>query len=595
MPAIPSLSAIRLVNYKGFADHRLSFRETNVLIGANNAGKSTALGALRLIAAMLPTARRTHPTAVGRLRGIQTRGWPITAKAIDISSISLDNVRHDFRQIETRIEVTTNLGATLIAAWPAPDPEEESGPPTGMFFVTTANGSGIQARVAAQTMAPTIAVVPTLSPLDDRESSVSTETLRRQIAGRRSSRYFRNALDELNETEWAEFTTYVYEQTPEIGNLTLKQYFDSSDDVYDLFYEEADTRHEREIGWAGDGIQIWIQVLFHIWRQREAEVLVLDEPDVFLHPDLQRRLARLVYGAGQQAILATHSVEILAEAEPGSAVWIDRSRRNAERPRTDGALAMMGRRLGSGFELGVGRALRSRTVLFVEGDDAPILALLAQRLGHRSVATSDNYATVPLGGFSRNWRAGAFAETMETLGSEIRSFVILDSDLRTDEAIERETSELKHMGTSVHVWLRRELENYLLSAATIAKAARISKDVAEALLEASIEGERDEAALALDSQRLLERGNKKSSTRGQSEKSVLAASRAEFRERWSTETGRLGLVDAKRVIRALNHALQQQGSHTVNPHTLARSMPANSIPSEVQEVLTQFAALIDRE
>jgi predicted ATPase len=64
---------LKLVNYKGFENHTISFRTTNVLVGANNAGKSTALGALRLIAAMLPQARRINPNGAGQLEGRYTR------------------------------------------------------------------------------------------------------------------------------------------------------------------------------------------------------------------------------------------------------------------------------------------------------------------------------------------------------------------------------------------------------------------------------------------------------------------------------------------------------------------------------------------
>ena len=234
-------------------------------------------------------------------------------------------------------------------------------------------------RTVAQRLVPNVGVVPTLTPLDDHEPYVSDDTLRRNMTGRKASRYFRNALWRLDTEGWRDFTSYVYERTPEITNLFLRRAQGTQEDDFDLFYSEERTRHEREIGWAGDGIQIWLQALFHLWRQRESDVIILDEPDVFLHPDLQRRLARTLFGTSKQTVVATHSVEILAEAEPGSAVWIDRSRRSSERPRADGSLALVGRRLGSGYELGVGRALRSSRVLFVEGDDGPILAHLARR------------------------------------------------------------------------------------------------------------------------------------------------------------------------------------------------------------------------
>jgi len=260
------LRSLKLVSYKGFENHTISLRRTNVLVGANNAGKSTALGALRLIAAMLPQARRTAPSSTGEVEGRPTRGWPITAAAVETSAFSDENIRHDFRRIETRIEVTTSTGVRLVACWADMSNHEDDEPaPRGMFFVFPPDGATLmQPRAAAQQLVPNVAVVPTLTPLDDRESYVGDETLRRHVSGRKASRYFRNALSRLDRSQWAEYTSYVYERTPELADLTVRRATTSAQDEFDLFYTEEGTRHEREIGWAGDGIQIWLQVLYHL-------------------------------------------------------------------------------------------------------------------------------------------------------------------------------------------------------------------------------------------------------------------------------------------------------------------------------------------
>jgi hypothetical protein len=586
-----TLRSIKLVNYKGFAHHTIRLKGSNVLIGANNAGKSTALGAIRLLAAMVPVARRTAPTTVARVDGMQVLVWPITAKAIEISALSFENIRHDFRPTETRIEAVASTGARMVVSWPA-DEDADGDSIAGVFSVYPPDGMSPKPRVIAQTLLPTIAIVPTLTPLEQHESLVGAETVTRHLNGRRSSRYFRNALALLSDSELAEFTAFIYERTPEIHNLSLVRSFGNKDDVFDLFFEEESNRHEREIGWAGDGIHIWIQCLFHLWRQRDASVVILDEPDVFLHPDLQRRLARALFGQGRQTIVATHSVEILAECEPGSAVWIDRSRRSAERPRPDGALALLGRRLGSGYELGVGRALRSRTVLFVEGDDAPLLARFAAVLGMRSVASSENYATVPLGGFGRNWRAGAFTETMAALGGSVETFVVLDGDLRSQEEIEAELAELRKSRARICVWARREIENYLLVPEAIAKASSVPVADAAEMLAAAIEMHRDEASLALQTQRLEERRRKGSATARLSERTVLQLAMEEFGDLWASTDGRRSVVDAKLVLRTLNGALQAAKKRTVNPHSITKGMTKAGVHEDIVKMLQAFEALL---
>lgn len=589
------LKSLTLVNYKGFENHVVNLRHTNILVGANNAGKSTALGALRLLAAMLPQARRVNPNDSGEVEGRVLRGWSITNAAVEASAFSDENIRHDFRLDETRIEASTTAGARLVASWAdMSDLDEDERAPAGRYFVFPPDGGKItNPRAAARDLVPNIGVVPTLTPLDDRESYVGDETLRKNLTSRRSSRYFRNALYRLTPEEWIDFTSFVYERTPELTSLDLHRAEGTVEDDFDLFYEEEGTRREREIGWAGDGVQIWLQALYHLWRQQDAPVVLLDEPDVFLHPDLQRRLARTLFATGQQTILATHSVEMLAEAEPGSAVWIDRSRRRAERPKGDGSLALMGRRLGSGYELGVGRALRSRVALFVEGDDAPVLAHVARQLGSRTVASSDGYATIPLGGFTRNSVAGAFAETMDALGAGVKTFVVLDGDLRAPEIRESEVRRLEGAGATVHMWQWRELENYLLVPSAIAKVSGLTLQDSRELLALVIDDLRDEALRALQSTRIEERGHKDSSTGALAPKTVLERADNEFESAWASEEGRLSLVDPKRAIRAVNRTLQLRKAKTVNVHSLAKAIPRGDIHPEVRSVVDHLEVLIE--
>jgi hypothetical protein len=59
--------------------------------------------------------------------------------------------------------------------------------------------------------------------------------------------------------------------------------------------------------------------------------------------------------------------------------------------------------LGSQFNLRLARALRSKAVVFVEGDDLKILRNIAETIGAQHVAAEIGIAVVPLYGFS-NWK-----------------------------------------------------------------------------------------------------------------------------------------------------------------------------------------------
>lgn len=78
----------------------------------------------------------------------------------------------------------------------------------------------------------------------------------------------------------------------------------------------TEERETREIFWAGFGFQVWCQLLTHVVRHRETNLLIIDEPEIYLHPELQRQMVAMLRDAGPDVLLATHSAEVVGEAEP---------------------------------------------------------------------------------------------------------------------------------------------------------------------------------------------------------------------------------------------------------------------------------------
>lgn len=583
------LKSIELRNFKGFKKHSITLRNSNIFVGANNSGKSTALAAIRLVSHMLPDARRQHPRKPVVIDGVRVLGWPVTATALENAAFSTDNLKFDFSPLETRITVTTSSGTKIILVWPeALDDEDES---VGiMAILPGAVLAGSEPRDVARNNMPDISVIPRLTPLDDQESFVADDTFKKRIRSGRSSRYFRNALSRIDGESLNDFLLYMTSHTPEVGGLEVTKTPTIKSTELDLYYIEGETKREREIAWAGDGIQIWLQLMYHLWAGRKSDVVVMDEPDVFLHPDLQRRIARIVSAHSSQTIIATHSIEIIAEASPGSTVWIDRNRRSAERSKGNGALESAGRRLGSGFDLGIGRALRSRVVVFVEGQDSPILAHLARELGLHAFAASDNYATVPMGGSTRHDLATSFGEVMKILGSAPKIFVILDSDLHSPSIIEEMERNLTHGNSNVEViiWRRRELENYLLNAPAISRISGIDLVDARRLLESTIDELKDEALNTFTATVFEDQSKPGSTTRHHSPKTLLMHGNEQFAKKWNIVSERINLIDPKVAISRINQELQKIKAKTINADKLARNTPKESIPNELIDALTRI-------
>ena len=58
------ISSIRFRNYKAFRDYSISLNPFNVLVGPNNAGKSTVLGAIRILSEGIRRARAKSPELI---------------------------------------------------------------------------------------------------------------------------------------------------------------------------------------------------------------------------------------------------------------------------------------------------------------------------------------------------------------------------------------------------------------------------------------------------------------------------------------------------------------------------------------------------
>src|SRR5947199_5371024 len=113
---------------------------------------------------------------------------------------------------------------------------------------------------------------------------------------------------------------------------------------------------------------MWFQA-----RSEGADTVILDEPDVYMHPDLQRRLIRFLASRHPQAIVATHSVEIIADVEPENILVLDRSKTESRFAGSLPAVQKIVEQIGGVHNLHLARLWSSRRVLLVEGNDLGIL------------------------------------------------------------------------------------------------------------------------------------------------------------------------------------------------------------------------------
>jgi hypothetical protein len=588
------LQEINLHNFKAFERFTITFGTDAFIVGANNAGKSTIISAVKACARMLAIARRSKPNWWTEDEGITRHAYSFTGKQVTLVE---ENLRHEFRPAEVRIVLRFKNGCKVIVVWPA-EPDESNSLRTDNSFFYLLDDDDAQPRSprAVKDLFPTIGIIPVLYPIELAERVLEAGYVRSNIDGRLSSRHLRNQMyllegedSDTHDNRLREFYSFAEPWLPEISNMVLRRSWTGEQNVLDLFYTELGSRSEREMVWAGDGLQVWLQLLLHVFRLDGSSTVLLDEPDLYLHADLQRRLVRLLEEHPAQTITATHSSEILAEASPQSITWVDKARRRAVRRPQDEQLGVVATALGSAFNLHVAKALRSKVALFVEGADMRLVRGLAQKADATSLANERNVAIVKLEGFS-NWdKVEPFKWLIDNLlEGSMAVWVLLDRDYRTEHAAETVVHSLNGMGVHAHMWERKELESYLLGVPLIARCCGMTDtDVTEMLASVT-----DSLRNKVYSRMLAEKTRRKADAKLSNE-SVIESFSDEFDDLWSNLRWRLYRSPAKEVLSGFNRMAQDSGGKAVSARQLARRIRTDELSHEMLSVLTEIEASIN--
>jgi len=572
------LKSLRLVNFRGFIDFTLTFSEGAYLVGPNNAGKSTLLTAIRLADALVRFAYRRRPDVSETDRGIRVVGYPISLREFPALR---DSIRYEFGTDETRLELTWRNGARLDAVWPDESDEDRS----PFFYLTQATGAAVRAPVQARASFPALGVIPILGPAEHTEKLLDDAYVKQNVSGRLSSRHFRNQLIALKDT--GQLDDFLSWAEPWMGDLTFDDVVVSIEEdgaVVRAFFYEGGSRVPKEVVWAGDGIQVWLQLLLHIHRVRDHETVVLDEPEVYLHPDLQRRLIRLLESTDRQIVVATHSSEMVAESDGRLTVLIDRSRRRAVRPRGDSEYEKLSSMLGTAFNLRLAKALRSRVVVFVEGRDMSVIRRFASTLRLAALENEQGVTVLPLNGYS-NWQQVEPFQwlTGSILPEALTTFVVLDRDYRSDGSRADVMTRLREVGVNGHVWMRKELESYLITPAVIARISGASERLVQDLLAEIVAGMETDVF-----SRMLDEQLRSQVTATQHAVSVMSVFKPEFDRRWAEPEFRLSSSPPKQILAHLNDRLQATGHKAVSVSGLARAHRSGEIDSEVVDLLSSI-------
>lgn len=569
------IKELRLENYRGFEDHTIPFGELTILIGRNNAGKSTAVEALRLVGTVVRRFRSSAAFAgAPRWLDDEPRAFRGVQPAVPELDFDEDSFFYGYGRGPATVTATFENGTSVnVFVGPLGDIHGVARAPDGH-----AANSAAQARALEL---PDVRVQPQYGPVLRDETILMRNTVIRGL-WTTPSIHFRNQIN-LFYQHFPDFKTLAEETWPEIQ---VREFVGEDGDHGDrLRLIVRDGAFAADVGLMGSGLQMWLQTIWFLASVPRESCVVLDEPDVYMHPDMQHRLLAKIDGRYRQVVIATHSTEMISSSDPGSLVVVDRTRKKSRPLMSLSAAQAAIEELGGVHNVHVSRLFRSERFLMIEGDDIPLLGTLQQTLIPTTRAALAAMPAYEMGGWG-GWHHAIKSKLPATNGEgrPITTYCILDSDYHAEEEISDRYAEALAANIELYIWKRKEIENYVVVPDAIDRLIRRrtkkrsprDEEIAAAV-EASAQSLLDDTTDSLAEE--LHRRNRALGVKG-----ARAKAKQQLRQKID-DSGITAVVSGKTLVSTLSAWAQKQFGVSFSALTLARELRPDEVDAEMRTVL----------
>jgi len=302
------IDSITIERFKNIEKIELKLENINILVGSNNAGKSSILQSIQFAVAI---AQTTSLEEFGKTKWISNK----LSTSLTTNQIIYSPVR-DVYALGYGGSLSQDKGKGISVKF------EESGTNySATFVLRKGRNKNLLTEIEGKSLGepirdlenPYSIYVPGLSGIPPFEELKSEGLVRRMAAKGDANNVFRNVLWLLHQDsqKWQAFTVDFKDIFPKLDIFIS---FNKLKDEYLNVYIKTDKSRVFPIDSFGTGVLQIIQVLSYI-HLYNPKILILDEPDSHLHPSNQRVLAEklneITLRLNFQIIISTHSRHLL--------------------------------------------------------------------------------------------------------------------------------------------------------------------------------------------------------------------------------------------------------------------------------------------
>lgn len=571
------LKKIQLENFKCYKKATINFKELTVIVGENNAGKSCLIEALRLVSRAAQGAKkRTYTTPPTELDlPLIIKGFYIDTQKlrIDLGIIIYRYNSSNYAKIsaffsdKSKIEIYLNSEHAFAVIYDS-------------------DNKIIKTRQQAEKLTiDKIGILPQIGPIRENEKYLTKETVASDRDTYLSSLHFRNEIY-LWKDEFFDYFKQSAEETWPGLRIDSLEFIPFRDEFIHLLVQ--DNAFSAEIGKMGNGLQMWLQIIWFLARSKDAGLIILDEPDVYMHSDMQRKVLELVKSKFPQIIIATHSLEIISRVETECILEINKKDKTMRYASDYISAQKIIDDIGGVQNLSLINLGRQRRCLFVEGKDLNYLNKFNECIYGKQL----HIPTFTFGGFNNIPHIyGAANLFFSETSNQIKCFALADRDYRDERVIEKVYQDAEKEHLTLHVWHRKEIENYFIEPqilhSFIPEKLNVSYDEFLAILDDLIE---DQETSVFDSYANQYRIDCKFLDNGQQWDVATCNQHArEFLQtHWTTRENKICLIGGKNFISVLSDYFQRNYQVTLSARKIIERFTPDTIPTEIKDFLKQL-------